>query len=673
MNKKITKLLLILLTIFVVYFIKMNEVGAYREAGNGEKRDSDDHTTYIQRVNEDGFGNPKYYDFVSAINPLDSNNVSRSINFQMYQDKTKPAKAILAASYAKYYVLNHGTKDGTFNIGLGFDYKNPLRAIVNNTKVSFFNIYKGAVKEIATLQMHSLSEESYSVESIYNKYGYSKTEILSITEKTKKNATFDNVKNSDYIKYDGEKFVESNETEYEEFVKNQYEKVKKIGTYKFANDNSCLGVPDDMKNMWILSLRPYLNNDLSINSCLKTYSSGGFDRNQEIVFVSTKRQQKYNGDNLTKLFGYMDKYADATKEEIESAKEKMNQLIDTGTYDTRTFTDKYYKATKESMFNFMVKYLNSDIDSVVEFTNKPNFANWFDLVGRYILEDDIQLYKKYFEFIFADSTSPKDSNGDYTKPRTSNNVFGIEFTEQQYKIVLDSINQMIGTLKTCGIYEKTIQDTCIIYCPQCLEDENSTKCTTCINEKTGKKGYVECISCKKSCSSVPGATYDKCFDGCLDGKLSNGGSKYYHETLSEMTNSSKEKCTEFATALVETLNKLDLDPIRGASAPSPNFHFGTYIANCDDVKVVHTIYKFMIYLAPILVIVLGVIDYAKAMMNSDESKQQKFKKSFKKRVILLVLLILVPIIISIILDLYNSATDNSLENNLMYCVVKGSK
>ena len=71
-------------------------------------------------------------------------------------------------------------------------------------------------------------------------------------------------------------------------------------------------------------------------------------------------------------------------------------------------------------------------------------------------------------------------------------------------------------------------------------------------------------------------------------------------------------------------------------------------------------------MAPILVILFGTIDYAKAVMASDVEKMQKAKKNFPKRLGLLLLFIFVPLIVSFLIKEFSG---NS--TNLMYCIING--
>jgi len=89
--------------------------------------------------------------------------------------------------------------------------------------------------------------------------------------------------------------------------------------------------------------------------------------------------------------------------------------------------------------------------------------------------------------------------------------------------------------------------------------------------------------------------------------------------------------------------------------------------SCKDFSVFHTIYVIILILAPIMVIILGSIDFAKAVMTSDVDKMSKFKAKFPKRLLALVLLVLTPLVIKLIVSL-----NQSLNSTLMTCIVNGS-
>ncbi|MDD3048871.1 MAG: hypothetical protein PHQ89_02640 [Bacilli bacterium] len=71
-------------------------------------------------------------------------------------------------------------------------------------------------------------------------------------------------------------------------------------------------------------------------------------------------------------------------------------------------------------------------------------------------------------------------------------------------------------------------------------------------------------------------------------------------------------------------------------------------------------------LAPILVIILGVVDFAKAMASSEDDAIKKAAGNFGKRLVAAVILFLIPSIIQIIFSLADDA--NIVDNSIIECV-----
>lgn len=101
---------------------------------------------------------------------------------------------------------------------------------------------------------------------------------------------------------------------------------------------------------------------------------------------------------------------------------------------------------------------------------------------------------------------------------------------------------------------------------------------------------------------------------------------------------------------------------------SLNIDFNNPVSlKCSEVEVFHTLYVMLEIAAPILVILFGTLDYAKAVMSSDVEKIEKSKKKFPKRVLLLVLFLFIPVIINFLVGSFSSTNAN-----LMWCIIKGS-
>ena len=73
---------------------------------------------------------------------------------------------------------------------------------------------------------------------------------------------------------------------------------------------------------------------------------------------------------------------------------------------------------------------------------------------------------------------------------------------------------------------------------------------------------------------------------------------------------------------------------------------------------IHNILKWMKYIAPVLVIILGILDFIKALASSDDDAMKKAQKRFIIRLVAASLLFLLPLIIDYILKIFNLVDSN---------------
>ena len=80
------------------------------------------------------------------------------------------------------------------------------------------------------------------------------------------------------------------------------------------------------------------------------------------------------------------------------------------------------------------------------------------------------------------------------------------------------------------------------------------------------------------------------------------------------------------------------------------------VNNCEDLigsegrKLINTFMKWIRITVPILLIVLGIIDFATATFSSKEDDMKKKRETFIKRIIAAVLVFLAPIFVNLLLD-----------------------
>ena len=362
--------------------------------------------------------------------------------------------------------------------------------------------------------------------------------------------------------------------------------------------------------------------------------------------------------------------------DIPNIDENTLEIDSSNDYDNRGYGEEFYKGSIDR-FN---KLLGDDVDKVVKklsvnmddnennnisskelyantkYGTKPlvsdYFTKWFYYAGRYLYDDNLELFKKYYKYAYA-----------------------MQLSEGSDKhLAFLQILENTGDLEKVISCEEGIKnDSCKIYCSSCyscdfvkqndataankekIGEINSQACTQCMNSN---EKYKKCVTsrdvCNKRCSQASTSQKD-CFNGCMDTELGD-----YTSTFSDVEN----KLKDLKSGIVE---KMISSTIKFVNAPKLNIDFGDgYEIKCEDVSFLHTIYMIMIIVAPILVIVLGSLDFFKAMLQSDEEKMKKFKKAFPKRIIMLILLILIPVIISFLVGKIDALNDT-----LMKCIVNG--
>lgn len=348
-----------------------------------------------------------------------------------------------------------------------------------------------------------------------------------------------------------------------------------------------------------------------------------------IVLVNTSFKEKYPAEKISK-FKYLIK---------NDALEKFP--IDQSEYNEITYNRAYYDATKDNWW----KYMNEDIinEKEAEKTRKYIFEKWYKNVNRYIFEEDLSLFKKYFIYLYSDRKISLSSDGSE------------ESGEKNYNSSLKIIDSMLECEDAEKRDETYNNNKCSSLCP----DKNSTEQLACMN---GNSLYIDCVGAAEKCSSqfvnVPESYYEQYYDECMKSEL--GEDRY-----NELKKAEKKRKEEIDAQLNDAISKI-IDSLTKIDSPSiSGIEFEPYEAKCEDVVIFHKIYRIMTIMAPILVILLGSIDYAQAVFSSDEKKMQESKKKFPKRIALLVLFVAVPTIISIIMSLSGG------ETNLMKCVILG--
>ena len=80
------------------------------------------------------------------------------------------------------------------------------------------------------------------------------------------------------------------------------------------------------------------------------------------------------------------------------------------------------------------------------------------------------------------------------------------------------------------------------------------------------------------------------------------------------------------------------------------------------IKFIANVIRWIKYIAPVLAIILGILDFIKAIASQNDDEMKKAQGKFVKRLIAAALLFIVPFILEFVLDKFNVAKDNTFCN-----------
>lgn len=372
-----------------------------------------------------------------------------------------------------------------------------------------------------------------------------------------------------------------------------------------------------------------------------------------VVLINTKYSEKYEGTNYKK---FVDEGNARVKDKSEQEKKKWEDSlskfpIDQNDYNTRSITKDYYNTTKQAWASYYKKYKDKDEGSSTLNISHQLMANWFYYVGRYILEENITTFEDYFTYLFKG----------YIDDETFDSYIGALRQIESYKDADDK--------ESC--FESG--DPCVSLCTTQAENGSGKcsgqawdACTKGVPYNTCENAYKSCKEAN-DCSkySNNGNSYSACMsnynsriDSCMENKLGKDEyQKIKERTEKQKENIQKQKDDAF-DKFIYNLSKI--------SAPTLDINFEHhYKLTCDDVSFFHGFYVVIRILAPIVVVLFGTLDYAKAVLSADIDKLNKSKKSLPKRILLLILFLGVPFIVSFMVNLFGG------DYSLMKCIING--
>lgn len=99
--------------------------------------------------------------------------------------------------------------------------------------------------------------------------------------------------------------------------------------------------------------------------------------------------------------------------------------------------------------------------------------------------------------------------------------------------------------------------------------------------------------------------------------------------------------------------------LEGSELSSCESILGDVNTETDTAWLVQKLLNYLKILGPTIAIVLGSLDFAKAVINSDEESMKKAQGKFIKRIIAAVALFFVPILTQVLLGLFGITSDNA--------------
>lgn len=335
-------------------------------------------------------------------------------------------------------------------------------------------------------------------------------------------------------------------------------------------------------------------------------------------------------------------YLNNSSASIVSAVNKINKSLKSscgGSYENYIDKSKYSDVT-----NFK-SYASSDYGKVSKSSNDSKISESCWKARQVYVKNatEVNNYISKFENNTQTRNLLKDALGsDYNKvysfaKLSTSGSKSIE-KNQQLEEKIDGLEKDISSL-----YDNACEVLCM--------SDSDQAVSSC---KSSNAQYSKCISAYKECENVQDSSAK---EQCLSNKIGQTDyenmMKKYNETLEDLRDT-----------LQETKYKLN------KSKPLEiGVKFKPYKLKCSDVSMLHDLWVIILIVGPILAILFGILDCAKAVVAGDENKIHQSLKKLPKRIVAAVLLFLIPTLISAILSF---ATDeNAADKSLLECIVEG--
>lgn len=237
-------------------------------------------------------------------------------------------------------------------------------------------------------------------------------------------------------------------------------------------------------------------------------------------------------------------------------------------------------------------------------------------------------------------------------------------------------NKLIDTVRVAGLSSEAQKITDELQSAYDTQNElvNNRCSVYCLNMSSTAKNeclksaiYQKCYSCyytNNPCASYTGTTKNECeksidYKGCMGEEEYNNLNSMYNEALSGVQELIRERRNELTKVTSPTLTGISFEP---------------YKAKCSDFSILHIFWNIITIAAPIITILFGILDYAAAVIASNEEKMKKSKQKFPKRLIAAIILLIIPVLIKVMLGIFtvdNEGIESATDTSILRCIVNG--
>lgn len=139
----------------------------------------------------------------------------------------------------------------------------------------------------------------------------------------------------------------------------------------------------------------------------------------------------------------------------------------------------------------------------------------------------------------------------------------------------------------------------------------------------------------------------------------NNGNNSTNNSINNSTNNSINNGT----------NNSSNNATNGSSNSDNNNDKCQEILTEEMIDILNRAIKYIRIIAPILLIIFGIVDFGKAVLSDDKDELKKATSKFTKRAIIVVAIFFVPLIVGFLIDAFNSVSEKSI-TDLINCGIK---